>query len=156
MELEENMQAEKIQNLGLELFNKLLKTFNQKAEDVTALFDDDALIEYPYAAAMGVKPQLNKREYADHLNAILGQMPDIAFSNVRVYPIANSDSFWAEVHGEVVIPKTGKKYEQDYVMYFTVRDSKFSFYREYWNPVAVLQAFDGLENIQETLKNPNK
>ncbi|MDQ3712154.1 MAG: nuclear transport factor 2 family protein, partial [Acidobacteriota bacterium] len=77
-------------------------------------------------------------------------------SGIRVYPVSNSDSFWAEVHGETLIPKTGKKYEQDYVMYFTVQDNKFSFYREYWNPMAVLQAFDGLENTQETLENSNK
>ncbi len=150
------MQSENVQNIGLELFNKLLKAFNQTTEEVTALFDDDAVVEYPYAAALGSSSRLNKREYADHLNAILGQMPDIAFSGIRVYPVSNSDSFWAEVHGETLIPKTGKKYEQDYVMYFTVQDNKFSFYREYWNPMAVLQAFDGLENTQETLENSNK
>ena len=152
----ENMQAEKIQNIGLELFSKLLKTFNQRAKDVTALFNDDAVIEYPYGAALGGLSRYNKREYADHLNAIMGQMPDISFSDIRVYPVSNSDSFWAEVHGEVVIPKTGKKYVQDYAMYFTVQDNKFSFYREYWNPMAVLQAFGGLEAMQETLENPNK
>ncbi|MDQ3712914.1 MAG: nuclear transport factor 2 family protein, partial [Acidobacteriota bacterium] len=115
------MQSENVQNIGLELFNKLLKAFNQTTEEVTALFDDDAVVEYPYAAALGSSSRLNKREYADHLNAILGQMPDIAFSGIRVYPVSNSDSFWAEVHGETLIPKTGKKYEQDYVMYFTVQ-----------------------------------
>lgn len=150
------MQNENKQNLGSELFNKLLAAFNQGAEQVLLLFNDDAVIEYPYAPTVGAPSRYNKREYADYLTSILGQMPDIAFTNRRVYPVSNSDSFWAEVHGEVVIPQTGKKYEQDYVMYFTVQDGKFSFYREYWNPQAFLQAFEGLENIQETLENPNK
>lgn len=136
------MQNENKQDTTSELFDRLLTAFNQGAEQVLSLFDDEAVIEYPYAAAVGSRSQLNKLEYADHLNAILGQMPDIAFTDKRIYPISNSESFWAEVHGEVIIPQTGKKYVQDYVMYFTVRDDKFSFYREYWNPQAFLQAFD--------------
>ena len=150
------MQIENKQNTGLELFDKLLAAFNQNPEQVLLLFSDDAVVEYPYAAALGSSSRYNKREYSDHLNFIMGQMPDIAFTDRRVYPISNSDSFWAEVHGEVLIPKTGKKYVQDYVMYFTVRDNKFSFYREYWNPQAFLQAFDESQNEPEILENPNK
>ena len=93
------MQAEKIQNIGFELFNKLLKAFNQGTEEIILLFNDDAVVEYPYAAALGSPTRLNKLEYANHLNAILGQLLDIAFSDIRVYPGADGDSFWAEVHG---------------------------------------------------------
>lgn len=150
------MRAERKPDTGLELFDKLLKAFNQKAEDVTALFNDDAFIEYPYAGAVGAQTRLNMQEYANHLNAILGQMPDITFTDIRVYPVSNSDSFWAEVHGEVLIPKTGKKYEQDYVMYFTAQNGKFIFYREDWNPQAFLRAFNESENTQSTSENTNK
>lgn len=140
------MQAEKIQNIGHGLFNKLLKAFNQTAEEVLSLFTDDAVIEYPYAASLGAPTRLNKQEYSAHLAFILPQMPGIAFSETRVYPLSETSSYWAETHGEAVIRETGKKYEQDYVMYFTVRDGKFGFYREYWNPQAFQQASGGLEN----------
>jgi hypothetical protein len=41
------MQNENKQNLGSELFNKLLAAFNQGVEQVLLLFNDDAVIEYP-------------------------------------------------------------------------------------------------------------
>jgi len=144
----EIMQAEKTQNIGYELFNKLLKAFNQSAEEVLSLFNDDVVIEYPYAASLGAPIRLNKQEYSAHLEFILPQMPGITFSEIRIYPLSETDSYWAETHGEAIMRETAKKYEQDYVMYFTIRDGKFGFYREYWNPQAFLQASDGLENTK--------
>lgn len=137
------------QNESYRLFKDLLDAFNQgTAEQVLALFTDEAAIEYPYAASVGSPVRLNKQEYREHLRSILPKMPGIEFSEIRVYPLEETDSYWAEVHGEAKIPETSKKYEQDYVIYFTVQDNKFSFYREYWNPQVVLGAFDGFENTK--------
>jgi len=142
------MKTETQQNEGYTLFNNLLAAFNQGAREVLSLFTDDAVIEYPYATSLGSPTRLNKQDYSEHLTFILPKMPDIRFSEIRIYPLSETDSYWAEPHGEAIIPKTGKKYQQDYVMYFTVRDKQISFYREYWNPQAVLQAFDELENTK--------
>lgn len=130
------------------LFNDLLAAFNQGADEVSSLFTDDAVIEFPYAATLGSPTRLNKRQYGEHLTVILPEMPGIAFSETRICPLIETDSYWAETHGEAVITGTGKKYEQDYVMYFTVQDGKFSFYREYWNPQAFLQASDESANTK--------
>ena len=142
------MNTERQQNEGHTLFNDLLAAFNQGAPEVLSLFSDDAMIEFPYAATLGSPTRLNKREYGEHLTAILPQMPGITFSEIRVYPLIETGSYWAETHGEAVITETGKKYEQDYVMYFTVRDGRFSFYREYWNPQVFLQASDESANTK--------
>lgn len=134
------MNTKTQQNEGYTLFNDLLAAFNQGAPEVLSLFADDAVIEFPYAASLGSPTRLNKREFGEHLTFILPQMPGITFSEIRIYPLIETGSYWAETHGEAVIRETGKKYEQDYVMYFTVQDGKFSFYREYWNPQVFLQA----------------
>lgn len=150
------MKNEMEQNIGSTLFKRLLEAFNQGTEQVLLLFNDDAVIEYPYAGALGAPTQLDKQKYQDHLTSILPQMPGIAFSEIRIYPVTDGKSFWAETRGETRIPQTGKKYEQDYVMYFEVENGKFSFYREYWNPQAVLQAFDGSEKAQESSENSSE
>ena len=126
-------------NQGQALFQTLLDAFNQDWQTVIDLFTDDAFIEYPYAPSIGVPARFNKDNYRAHLQSILPQMPDIAFSNVRVYPLQQPHTYWAEVHGETTMPATGNLYRQDYVMFFTIAGNQFSRYREYWNPVAFLQ-----------------
>lgn len=150
------MNTETHQDAGRTLFNRLLEAFNQGAAEVVALYTEDATVEYPYAASLNSAAKLNMREYFNHLKGGLEQMPDIKFSNTRVYQTTGSNAYWAEVHGETTIPKTGKLYQQDYVMYFEVTDGKFSFYREYWNAVPVMEAFGGGESFQETFNTKGK
>ena len=150
------MNTKKQSNIGEMLFNRLLEAFNQGAAEVVTLYAEDATIEYPYAASLNSAEKLNMNEYFNHLKGGLEQMPDIKFSNVRVYQTTEGDSYWAEVHGETTIPKTGKLYQQDYVMYFEVTDGKFSFYREYWNAVPVMEAFGGGESFKETFNTNEK
>ncbi|MBC3789284.1 nuclear transport factor 2 family protein [Spirosoma utsteinense] len=137
-------------NQGQALFQTLLDAFNQDWQTVIDLFTDDAFIEYPYAPSIGVPARFNKDNYRAHLQSILPQMPGIAFSNVRVYPLQQPYTYWAEVHGETTMPATGNLYRQDYVMFFTIAGNQFSSYREYWNPVAFLQA-SGQDNLNTHL-----
>jgi uncharacterized protein len=150
------MNTGKKSNIGETLFKRLLEAFNQGAAEVVALYTEDATVEYPYAASLGSTAKLNMREYFNHLKGGLEQMPAIKFSGVRVNQTTALNSYWAEVHGETVIPKTGKLYQQDYVMYFEVTDDKFSFYREYWNAVPVMNAFGGGESFKETFNTNEK
>jgi uncharacterized protein len=127
-------------NQGQALFQTLLDAFNQDWQTVIDLFTDDACIEYPFAPSIGGSARLSKADYRAHLQTILPQMPGIAFTDVRIYPLQQPGAYWAEVHGETTMPATGKLYRQDYVMYFTMAGNQFSSYREYWNPVAFLQS----------------
>lgn len=149
------MNTEKQSNDGQILFNRLLEAFNQGAAEVVALYAEDATVEYPYAESLGSNAKLNMREYFNHLKGGLAQMPDIKFSDARVYQTVLPNAFWAEVRGETTIPKTGKLYRQDYVMYFEMTDGKFSFYREYWNAVPVMEAFGG-DSFKETFNTEDK
>jgi uncharacterized protein len=79
------MNTEKQSNTGETLFKRLLEAFNQGAAEVVALYTEDATVEYPYAASLGSASKLNMSEYFNHLKGGLEQMPDIVFSNVRVY-----------------------------------------------------------------------
>ncbi|WP_299547882.1 nuclear transport factor 2 family protein [Seonamhaeicola sp.] len=114
----------------------LLEAFNLGTENVLELFDDEAIIEYPYAYSLGTPSTLNKTQYGNYLKGALSNMPNIAFSKVKSYTTKNN-FVWAEFHGEVVIPSTNQLYKQDYVARFTLKNGKIIHYREYWNPMAV-------------------
>ncbi|TSE08319.1 nuclear transport factor 2 family protein [Aquimarina algiphila] len=114
----------------------LLEAFNLGAENVLELFDEGAIIEYPYAYSLGTPSSLNKTQYGDYLKGALSNMPDIAFSQVKSY-ITENHIVWAEFHGEVIIPSTKQLYKQDYVARIILKKGKIIHYKEYWNPMAV-------------------
>ena len=118
------------------IVQNLLEAFNLGAENVLELFDEEAIIEYPYAHSLGTPSSLNKSQYANYLKGALANMPDIAFSKVKSYTTENH-IVWAEFHGEVIIPSTNKLYKQDYVACITLKKGKIIDYKEYWNPMAV-------------------
>lgn len=130
---------------GYQIYEALLKAFGVGTEAVTALFNDDATIEFPYAPSIGAAGKQNMEAYCNHLEGGLKNMPNLKFSDIRVYPLQEEDTYWAEAHGETTIHSTGILYQQDYVMYFILKDGKFSFYREYSNPLPALKAFGGTQ-----------
>lgn len=130
------------------IFEKLLKAFNQCADEVVNLFDSEANIEFPYARALGTPSKLNLNAYYNYLKVGLPKMPDIKFEKLKLYKV-DKGAYWAEVRGSALIPSTGKLYIQNYVMYFTLKENKISFYKEYWNPVAAMEAFGNQDTIKE-------
>lgn len=84
---------------------------------------------------------------------MLGSMPGISWTGLKVYELKEKDSYWAEVHGETIIPNTDAVYQQDYVIYFTLENGKFSEYKEYWNVLPVLKSLFSSEEAQGIINN---
>ncbi|WPB82520.1 nuclear transport factor 2 family protein [Archangium violaceum] len=116
------------------------------------LFTDDAVVEFPYAAGLGLPERLEGRGairqyFMDTPKHFLG----LTFTNVRRYPTTELDVALAEAHGSATIAATGSTYEQDYVMLVKARNGRISLYREYWNPVPGLRAFGGEQNLRKAV-----
>ncbi|MFD1771437.1 nuclear transport factor 2 family protein [Sphingobacterium suaedae] len=129
-----------IKNAGEIIFNKLLMGLNDSAEAVISLFHPDTTVEFPYASSLGTTPNMNYDEWYNYLKGGLPSMPNIKYDNIRVYQV-DEQTYWAEVYGETRIPTTGQLYQQNWVMQFTLKDGLINFYREYWDPYAVVKAF---------------
>jgi len=138
-------------SLHNEKLHRLLDAFNEGADQVLRLFDEKAIVEYPYAPALGLPGTLDMAAYHRHLTNILSRMPDIIFSNIRIYPTSEENTLWAEFHGETFIPPANAKYEQDYVVKAVFKDEKFIHYREYWNVAPILKSLSGNDAIKTTL-----
>ncbi len=129
------------QSQGETIFNQLLKSYSKGADITIGLFHPEAVIVFPYASSLGAVGEMNYEEWYNHLKGILTSMPDIRFENVRVYTV-DENTYWAETSGETIIPDTGKLYAQKWVMFFTLKEGKINFYKEYWDPCAFLKAFE--------------
>lgn len=130
---------------GQQIYEALLTAFGIGVDAVIALFNEDAIVEFPYAPSVGAAGKQNMQAYRNHLEGGLKNMPNLKFSEISVYPLEEQDAYWAEAHGETTILSTGLFYQQDYVMYFELKDGKFSLYREYSNPLPALKAFGGAQ-----------
>lgn len=141
---------------GYKILNDLLQAFNQDTDTVLELFNLESTIEYPYAKELGLPYQLTRDDYRKHLNNMLGQMPDILFAGIKVSALQEVDWYWGEFQGETTVPKTGAVYKQNYVVNFKLENGKFSFYKEYWNVLPVLQSLMAKEEAHRIIDNSVK
>jgi uncharacterized protein len=117
------------------------------------LFAEHAVIEFPYAPSVGTPVRLEgKAAITAYARGVPSVMQELVFTNLRTYPTQAPQVLWAEVHGEATITRTGLRYAQDYVMYLETDGERIVRYREYWDPVPVLQAFGGLQGVQQSLQ----
>lgn len=138
-------------NPGQQQLAALLAAFHTGADEVRRLFTETAVIEFPYAASVGTPGRLTVPAYHQYLTQVLPTMPQLAYERVRVYSLQAAGEYFAELRAATTMPGTGRRYEQDYVIYFALADGRFTHYREYWNPVPWLRAFGGEQALHEAL-----
>lgn len=143
-------------NQNEQIIHEFLQSFNKGGDAVAALFDEEAIIEFPYAHSLGTPGKLPKTDYHQYLNNVLPNMPGLQFSQVQIFNTISGNMAWAEFHGEATIPSTGVHYQQDYVARFTFRDGKIIHYKEYWNVAPGLEAFGGKHKTQEQFTHQTK
>jgi uncharacterized protein len=123
-------------------------------KDISAwvnLFAEDAVIEFPYASALGSPERLEgKAAIYNYMKDVPAQMQNLTFTNVREHQTSNPNLLFAEVHGEATIVATGRHYQQEYVMRLETKDGKIVHYREYWNPIPALEAWGSTQNLHQS------
>ena len=108
------------------------------------LFADNAVVEFPYAPSVDRPHRLEgKAAIGRYFRGALEIFRDLEFRGLRLHESVDAGAIIAEVHGSATISTTGRRYEQDYVMFFRVHGGKIVAYREYWNPIPALRAFEG-------------
>lgn len=136
------------QNPITDIFDAHLALMVTNIEAWADLLAEDIIVEFPYASALGAPPRLEgKSAVYNHVKAAIARMPNLTFTNVRKYPTLNPNVLWAEIHGAAVIATTGRDYEQDYVVRMETKDGLVVYYREYWNPAAVMDAWGDTRNF---------
>jgi uncharacterized protein len=116
------------------------------------LFADDAVVEFPYAAGLGVFERLEGRAAIwQYFKGTPESFRDLELSEIRRYTTTDPDVAIAEVHGSATIGATGQRYEQDYVMVVKTRAGKIVLYREYWNPTPAIAAFGGVSGLSRAV-----
>ncbi|MGH3240742.1 MAG: nuclear transport factor 2 family protein [Spirillospora sp.] len=104
-----------------------------------ALWAEDGHMEFPFAPP-GWPDRLDgaeaiaayMRRYPDHID-----LHD--FTGVRIHETAVPETVVVEMRGLGRLVKTGAPFDMTYIAVVTVKDGRFTSYRDYWNPLAVLE-----------------
>jgi uncharacterized protein len=127
---------------NIEIFDASLALIGTNVEAWSNLLAEDAIMEIPYAAAIGAPSRLTGRSAIyNHVRAGISQMSNLTFTNIRKYSTSDPNVLWAEYHGEASISATGRQYQQDYVTRMETNDGKIVRLCDYFNPAAVMYAF---------------
>ncbi|MEW2296379.1 nuclear transport factor 2 family protein [Streptomyces sp. NPDC006743] len=105
----------------------------------TELWADDGVAEFPFAPD-GWPRRLEGKEavaaymrpYPDHID--LHDFPDL-----RIHHTTDPRTVVAEMRGVGRLVRTGAPFDMTYIAVVTVRDGRIISYRDYWNPLAVLE-----------------
>jgi uncharacterized protein len=128
--------------------SRLLEThLDLIVRDISAwleLFEDDAVVEFPYAPSLGLSRRLEgKAAIEQYFRETPGTFRELQFRDLHLLPSSDPELAFAEVHGSALVGPTGAPYEQDYVMLLRTKRGRIIHYTEYWNPVPAIIAFGG-------------
>ncbi|WP_408976381.1 nuclear transport factor 2 family protein [Paenibacillus jiagnxiensis] len=124
------------------------KIFHEFAESILThdvarfaeLFDDQAVLEYPFAPA-GYPQSLDGKET---IREYMEKFPELIrisrFSEPEIHEDANSNVIVFEFTCEATVPATGKPYNQTYISVIHLKNGKIARYKDYWNPLVVLDS----------------
>ncbi|MEU3899038.1 nuclear transport factor 2 family protein [Streptomyces sp. NPDC045251] len=105
----------------------------------TGLWADDGVMEFPFAPE-GWPGRLEGKEaigtymrgYPDHID--LRDFPDL-----RIHRTVEPETLVVEMRGVGRLVKTDAPFDTTYIAVVTVEGGRFTSYRDYWNPLAVLE-----------------
>jgi len=103
------------------------------------LWADDGVAEFPFAPD-GWPRRLEGREavaaymrhYPDHID--LHDFPEL-----RIHETTDARTVVVEMRGVGRLVRTDAPFDMTYIVVVTVEDGRFTSYRDYWNPLAVLE-----------------
>ncbi|EGX59749.1 hypothetical protein SZN_11238 [Streptomyces zinciresistens K42] len=103
------------------------------------LWAENGVMEFPFAPD-GWPRRLENREavaaymrhYPDHID--LQEFPEL-----RVHQTTDPETIVVEMRGIGRLVETGRPFDMTYIAVVTVRNGHFTSYRDYWNPLQLLE-----------------
>jgi len=101
---------------------------------------DDVVLEFPYAPAGRPRRVEGKPAVEDYLRAVPGQVQFERITRQHVHQTVDPATAIVEWSASGHVKATGALYEMSYVVVLTLVDGLIAVYRDYWNPLTLLDA----------------
>ena len=109
---------------------------------------EDIVFQFPFAPAGGVRELRGRDAIAAYLPKA-GRLIDFeSMSPAVAYQSTDGETYILEFSCKGKGADTGERYDQDYISVITIRQGRIVRYRDYWNPLILLSAVGGIEQLQ--------
>jgi ketosteroid isomerase-like protein len=119
-------------------FTKLL--LDGKLEQWLELYTSEAIFEFPYAPAGYPQKLEGIAAITNHLHNLLGMIEIQQFSEPVILADSTKQQFVAEFTCKGRSLVTGQPYNQTYISVVSHSNGKITHYKDYWNPMVVLES----------------
>ena len=118
---------------------------NQDLDAFAGLLTEDALQEMPFGKLLDIDGFDTEWRGKDTImsyfrKAIPGRRNHV-FTIKRLHRTTDPEMIIVEAHARSDVVALGKVYDQDYVMFFKLRDGKIAHFKEYYNPMVLIDVF---------------
>ncbi|SFY47716.1 nuclear transport factor 2 family protein [Streptomyces sp. F-1] len=103
------------------------------------LWAKDGLMEFPFAPEGWPRRLAGKEAVAAYMRHYPDHIDLRDFTDLRIHETTDPETIVAEMRGVGRLVETGAPYDMTYIAVVTVRDGRITGYRDYWNPLAVLE-----------------
>ncbi|MGW2230804.1 nuclear transport factor 2 family protein [Streptomyces formicae] len=103
------------------------------------LWAEDGVLEFPFAPPGWPRRLDGKAAVADYMRRYPDHIDLHDFPDVRIHRTAEPATVVVEMRGVGRLVETGAPFDMTYVAVVTVQDGLINSYRDYWNPLAVLE-----------------
>ena len=139
---------------GEEIVSRFLEAeAKQDVQGMADLLAEDIVFEMPFTLPDLPDRIEGKGTVVGFLEQFLGKDHGVFtgwdLQNIRIYPGADPELFFAELDGQGVVVKSGFKYRQKYVILFRVSDGRISLWREYLNSIRLQGAIASMQTAQQ-------
>ncbi|WP_406139987.1 nuclear transport factor 2 family protein [Streptomyces sp. NBC_01089] len=123
-----------------DLFRRSLQLMLDKDMDGwTGLWDDDGVFEFPFAPDGWPERLEGRAAIADYIRGYPDHIDLHDFPSVEIHRTTVPETIVVEMRGVGRVVGTGSPFDMTYIAVVTVRDGLITHYRDYWNPLTVLQ-----------------
>ncbi|MFJ8235433.1 nuclear transport factor 2 family protein [Ureibacillus sp. NPDC094379] len=107
-------------------------------------FADDIVLEFPYAPSLNMPDRFEGKEAATtYLRQMLTQLKGLKLHSIQSYAAEGDPNIIINEYLGDAQTSGGNTYTQSYMGKMVFRDGKVILLREFWNPMAVVDATNG-------------
>ncbi|MBW4558125.1 MAG: nuclear transport factor 2 family protein [Trichormus sp. ATA11-4-KO1] len=137
-----NTSAETTRLKNEQTIRRYFQLLSQKCMDKwLKLWADDGVQDMPYSPAGFPKRVEGKAAVAKHYSALPTSVGRMVFSDLKIYPTTDPNTFFVEFRGEIEVLATKKPYNNTYAGLFQFRNGQVVLFREYYNPIVFIEAW---------------
>lgn len=137
---------------NLEEFLRSLDAVEDDAELWEPLLHEDVVFEIPFADKTNIPGHIaGKAACLEYLREWYNLFADFSIYDMKVHRLEEPNAYVLEYRTKGFVAATAKPYSQNNIAIVRVKDHKVIFFREYWNPMHLLEAFGEGFNFQLNL-----